>query len=290
MPRSQKVLEYAGRTVSLGRHPLLTTRQLPQFKKLLIHCVGQPRSVILQRVRQMFHVSMEPRTYRKYAALVGAPYVRIPSRPPLSDRTRKLRLNFARKHRNLRGLCDVVVADEKAFKSIPAVAFGRIPRGSGITMPRVHHPLSINVWWAASGSYTTEPVFYSETLTGPRYASILRTNLHPLLQRSQNRCHFIQDNLRAHYTPECRAFFNTERIFVMDDFPPFSPDIQPMENWWAIAQEEVYRLAPTTRAALEDAVRQGLKKVTVAIRRRTLKGLPGRLKYILDHNGDYTGH
>jgi hypothetical protein len=46
----------------------------------------------------------------------------------------------------------------------------------------------------------------------------------------------------------------------MDDFPPHSPDIQPMNNWWSIAHEEVYRLTPTTRAVLMDAVRQGFKK------------------------------
>jgi hypothetical protein len=235
-------------------------------------------------------VTMEPRTYRKYAVLVGAPYVRLPSRPPLSDRTRKKRLSFARKYRNLRGLFDIVVADEKAFKSHPAVAFGRVPRGSGITMPRIQHPLKINVWWGASGNFVAEPAFYDGTLTGSRYAAILRNNLRPLLQRHRNRCKFIQDNLPAHYTPECRAFFAASKVIVIDDFPPHSPDIEPMENWWSIAQEEVFRLAPTNRAALVDAVRQGLKKVTAAIRRRTLKSLPGRLKYIREHNGDYSGH
>lgn len=290
MPRGQKLLQFEGRTVSVGRRPLLSSRQLPQFKKLLIQCVGQPRSVTLQRVQEKFHVTMEPRTYRKYAVLVGAPYVRIPSRPPLSDSTRKKRLSFARKHRKLRGLFDIIVADETAFKSHPSVAFGRVPRGAGITIPRIRHPLKVNVWWAASGKYVADPVFYSGTLTGHRYAAILRSNLRPLLQRSQNRCRLIQDNSPVHYTAECRAFYNTARVIIMDDFPPHSPDIQPMENWWSIAQEEVYHLAPTNLAALKDAVRQALKKVTVAIRRRTLQDLPGRLKYIRDHNGDYTGH
>jgi len=90
--------------------------------------------------------------------------------------------------------------------------------------------------------------------------TILRSNLRPLRQRSRNRRHSIQNNLPAHYTPECRAFYNTAPAFVMDDFPPHSPDIQPMNNWWSIAQEEVYRLTPTTRAVLMDAVRQGFKK------------------------------
>jgi len=91
----------------VGRQPLLSNRQLPQFKKLLIQYAGQPQSAILQRVKEKFHVTMKPRTYRKYAVLVGAPYVRIPSRPPLKDTTRKKQLSFARKYRNLRGLFDM---------------------------------------------------------------------------------------------------------------------------------------------------------------------------------------
>lgn len=228
MPPNQTILQFEGRQASVGRKPLLSSRQLPQFKKLLIQCAGQPRSAILQRVKEKFHVTMQPRTYRKYAVLVGAPYVRIPSRPPLSDPTRKKRLAFARKHRNLRGLFDIVVADEKAFKSHPSVAFGRVPRGAGITIPRIRHPLSINVWWAASGHYVAKPVFYSQTLTGHRYAVILRSNLRPLLQRSQTRCHLLQDNLPAHYTPECRAFYNAARVIVMDDIPPHTSQV---EDW-----------------------------------------------------------
>jgi hypothetical protein len=52
-----------------------------------------------------------------------------------------------------------VVADEKPFKLHPTVAFERVPRRSGITLPRIKHPLKVNVWWAASDSYAAEPVF-----------------------------------------------------------------------------------------------------------------------------------
>lgn len=290
MPRHPELLEHGGRRVGAGRHPLLNSRQLHQPKKLLAESAGLPTDIILERVNKKFHCVMQPRTYRKYAALVDAPYVRIPTRPKLNVIIRAKRVRFARNHRSIRGLFDTIAADETAFETVPSVAYGRVPRGFGITRQRNAHPLKINVWWAASGRHVAEPVFYTKPLTGQRYAAILRRNLRPLLLRCQNRCRLIQDNLRAHYTPECRQFYATERVTVMEDFPPNSPDIQPIENWWAIAKAEVNRSAPTTRAELEAAVRRGLKKVTSAVRQATLRSLPGRLKFIREHNGDYSGH
>ena len=166
----------------------------------------------------------------------------------------------------------------------------RIPRGAGISRPHFPHPLSVNVWWAASARYTAEPVFYTDTLTGGRYASILHSSLRPLLQRSKNTCRLLQNNLPVHYTAACRQFYECWDITVLRDFPPYSPDLQPIENRFDIAKLEVDRLAPTTQAELRAAVRKGLKKVTVAIRSAALLHMPRRLKFVLENNGSYSSH
>jgi transposase len=290
MPWNGEYFEHGGRRVGAGRYPLLTSRQLSAFRSLLIKYAGMGTQRILKEVKKRFHIDMPPRTFRRYAALVNAPYVRIPIRPPLSDRTRQKRLLFARNHQHDIGWLDVVCADEAQFTSKARSIMARIPRGAGISRPRFPHPLSVNVWWAASGRYVAEPVFYTETLTGGRYADILCSSLRPLLQRSHSTCRLLQDNLPVHYTAACRQFYDREDITVLRDFPPYSPDLQPIENWFEIAKLEVDRLAPTTQAELRAAVRKGLKKATVAIRSATLLGMPRRLKFVLENNGTYSGH
>lgn len=290
MPRHPEFLEHGGKRVGAGRHPFFNDRTLKQFRKLLLECVGMPRAEILRRIKQKFHVDLSIRLFRKYCELVNAPFVKVPASPPLSDRTRQRRIAFARKFVRRKGWLDFIATDEKSFKSYPSSVHAHVPIASGVSIPRVAHPLSINVWWAASGRYTAEPVLYTSSLNGTRYANILHKNLRPLLQRSQNRCHLIQDNLRAHLTAECRRFFKNNRVILCDDFPPYSPDLQPIENWWDIAQQEVYHLAPTTIAQLRVAVLAGLKKVTTAVRKATLLGMPRRLKFVLEHNGAHSGH
>jgi transposase len=122
------------------------------------------------------------------------------------------------------------------------------------------------------------------------YHTILQNNLLPLIRRHQSAPRLLQDNAPVHYTPACRNFYANSPVNILAKFPPYSPDLNPIENWWSIAQTEVRRLAPTTMPQLRATVQAGLQKVTSAIRRASLRGMPGRLRALIDLNGGYTGH
>lgn len=256
-----------GRRSGAGRPRLLTNRQLVAFRNLLANNIGLSSSELQNLVKSRFHVTMDARTFRLYAARVGAPYVVVPRHPPLSDQARRKRVQFAREHLHDSGWRNVVCADEASFMAHTSIIHARVPRGAGISRPRLTHQLSINVWWAASADFYAEPFFYTQSLNGTLYRTILQENLRPLLQRMPYTARLLQDNLPAHYTSPCRRFYEQEQVNLLRDFPPYSPDLNPIENWWSIAQREVNKRSPATLAELREAVRFGLRKVSASTRR-----------------------
>jgi transposase len=48
------------------------------------------------------------------------------------------------------------------------------------------------------------------------------------------------------------AFFNDQAVRVLD-WPPYSPDLNPIENLWAILKKRIYRSAFAKPDELQDA-------------------------------------
>ena len=54
---------------------------------------------------------------------------------------------------------------------------------------------------------------------------------------------FMQDNAPIHSARKTKAWFEEMGIEVME-WPPYSPDLNPIENLWALLKKEAYRIYP----------------------------------------------
>ena len=55
---------------------------------------------------------------------------------------------------------------------------------------------------------------------------------------------FMQDNARIHTAHVVMDWLEENGIEVMD-WPPYSPDLNPIENIWALLKKKIYELEPS---------------------------------------------
>ncbi|GFW50757.1 uncharacterized protein TNCV_3443991 [Trichonephila clavipes] len=112
------------------------------------------------------------------------------------------------------------------------------------------HSTKVTVWWGFSASFILGPYFFEElgaggsvtcSITGQRYASLLRNKIIPDLQARQclSRIIFMQDGAPPHITryvkDVIKHHFRKERV-ISHQFrhlwPPRSPDLNPCDFWF----------------------------------------------------------
>lgn len=92
---------------------------------------------------------------------------------------------------------------------------------------------------------------------GKSFMSFISEILVPVLHVDD---HVIMDNLGAHRVPELVEAIEAVGAHV-HFLPPYSPDLNPIEPLWSNFKERLRAAAARTKAALDNAIADGLKLV-----------------------------
>ena len=96
------------------------------------------------------------------------------------------------------------------------------------------------VWAAFCNTGKTSLAVCDRSMNTLYYLKILESNLLLfLLQQLQDQGIFMQDNAPAHVSNVAKAWFKEKNITLLE-WPALSPDLNPMENLWAIMSWDVY--------------------------------------------------
>jgi transposase len=104
----------------------------------------------------------------------------------------------------------------------------------------------------------TAPMLLDGPMDGPAFRAYVEQVLVPTLSPGDV---VVMDNLPPHRPPAIRAAIEAVGATLLY-LPPYSPDFNPIENVFAKLKALLRKAAARTQAALDEAVRNALPKIT----------------------------
>ena len=104
--------------------------------------------------------------------------------------------------------------------------------------------------------------------------------------------HFQQDNDPKH-TSGIVSTYLSEVLCIKDyilKWPPYSPDLNPIENLWADLKKRAEKHNATNVEELEKAVRQEWKETDKDLCEKLVASMPKRLAQLVEYEGGPTGY
>ena len=144
------------------------------------------------------------------------------------------------------------------------------------------------MWAGIAYRHRTPMVFNDGSLAAQRYADLnLRPVVVPFIR--QHNITFQQDNARVHVARLSIAFLQQNNVDVLR-WPPYSPDLSPIEHLWDILDSRVRRLPqpPTTLQALLVALIQEWNAIPQAQINRLILSMTREVRAGLNANGGQT--
>jgi transposase len=157
------------------------------------------------------------------------------------------------------------------------------------------------MFWAAFGQNMRtglvpldgDPLSARGGITGWVIGELYRAYLPTILQPGDI---FMHDGATVHTARIVKAILDEMGVMVMI-WPPYSPDLNPIENLWSIMKREIYKLypelefAPDTVATLEalvSAAREAWHAIDSSILYNLSITMPHRVQAVIAAKGWYT--
>jgi hypothetical protein len=98
---------------------------------------------------------------------------------------------------------------------------------------------------------------------------------------------FLQDNDPKHKSREVQTWLHNKGIACID-FPPYSPDLNPIEHLWADLARRIEEHQDTTMEQLQDRVEAEWQATSVEFLRTLVHSMPARCQAVIEAEGGHT--
>lgn len=144
----------------------------------------------------------------------------------------------------------------------------------------------VSLWGCICAEGLGHAELYAGSLDSTRHRDILRHSLIPSFRQfyPAGPWFFQQDNVRFHTTPETVTYLHENGITLIE-WPPWSPDLNPIENLWNVLKARVYARFPQTMEEMEQMIREEWEATDLTFISHICRSMPRRLQLLLDNQG-----
>ena len=205
----------------------------------------------IKHIREQFGVDLCDETVRLYVSS----HMKFKKPIRTSDLTiaqKKKRYLFAMKNQHT-DWSKVLFSDESRFQIDANNAKIWMSKAKPKFLQQKKYPGSMMVWGGISKEYKTDLIHCEGSIDALYYQKVLDMGL---VKFKIKKMIFQQNGATPHTAKSTKAFLKAKKIKILEDWPPNSPDLNPIENLWAVMKQEVARSAPKNVHDLSCVVNQ----------------------------------
>lgn len=267
-----------------GRYPLIGKKQMGKVKLILLKNKYEGTRKLLPIINQKLNTNFSDRSLRRYSKLLKFKWGKYRIIPILTEKHKKTRLEWAEAHVNT-DWKDWIFSDEKTFRC------GKAPRGLRYIIGR--RPCialktwsgKINVWWGIHFNSILPHKIITGNLNGEKYIDVLSCTLN---FSTKTEWILQQDNARPHVAKKVKNWMSSKEINVCCDWPPYSPDLNPIENLWSLLDSNVNKRRPKNNEQLIKNLSKTIKNVDIEIIENLILSMPKRIEEVIKLKGGFT--
>jgi transposase len=283
-----------------GRKSKLTDRDARVINRCVMKMTQQKKKVSPGKIVKELNLPVSRTCVARVLQKKGFRAKKILKKPMISERNKKIRMEFAENHFRRLDWTKVLWSDEKKFKLdcpdgniylwrivdpsdpryVPEYNLWRRQKGGG----------GVLVWASFSALGTGNLVFTEETMDGNSYRKMMQEFMLPYF--NQNRAqfnYFMQDNAPPHTTKVNKKWFARHNIPLLD-WPACSPDLNPIENLWQMLSDRIYANVGgfSSIAQLKNAIEREWDKVTIDECKKLVNSIDNRCLEVIKSHGNIT--
>ena len=149
------------------------------------------------------------------------------------------------------------------------------------------HSPKIGVWGGISARTKTELYFFDESIDSENYQEILNE---VFIQEAEffypDGYWLMQDITKPHVSWSTKHFLIEKGVSFIE-WPSLSPDLNPIENVWALMKRAVEKALPTTVLQVKETIIKVWDSIDPT---NYVNSMQNRIDDCLDLNGGYTRH
>ena len=196
----------------------------------------------------------------------GARFLAVDNVSPLTEAHKVQRLNFSIAMQE-KDLFRMVWSDEKWFVvDANTKKTWVFPSRERMEVVKHSHPIKVMVWGAFSTFGRCPLYFFVDNVNAKQYIEVLKH--FKAWIRTDTACPQLknvilqQDNAKPHVSKDTHAAAKRLGIKILPNWPPYSPDLNPIEHMWSMMVPIVDSLRPKTIDDLQAAISTAWSTVT----------------------------